>query len=126
MLHEKVPDPAAGLYHSAQPLFSSTGFSPASGLTIDDRKLPGVTPSMLSESTPIVAITKPFAVLGEMVAPVTFPLLVWLPEASTLVSYGAAAAPVTSNITAVDPELSVLVVVKVGPVIVELVRALAT
>ena len=91
-----------------------------------DRKLPGETPLTVLESTPSVEMTTPFAVLGEIVTAVTLPALFWTPDAvakPAVASYGDVAAPLTSNKTAVDPEISLPVVVKFGPIMVKLVEA---
>ena len=83
---------------------------------------------MVLESIPSVEMTRPFAELGEIVAAVTFPALFWTPEAvarPAMASNGDVAAPLTSNNTAVDPEMSLPVVDRFGPVIAVLVVAVA-
>jgi hypothetical protein len=91
-----------------------------------DRKLPGETPSTVWESTPNVEMTSPFEVLGDIVTAVTFPALFWTPEAvirPAMESNGDFAAPLTSNNTAVDPEMSLPVVDRFKPLTVVLVAA---
>ena len=80
------------------------------------------------ESTPMDVMIRPFAVLGVIEAAVTFPEPDWTRDAverPATESNGDIAAPVTSNSTAVDPEATLPVIERFGPVIVVLVVAAA-
>src|SRR5436189_4289587 len=102
----------------AQPLLLSISPVAISGVGSVERKLPGLAPTRVCEVTPVWATTSPFAVLGVIVTVVTFPAVVWFPEAvarPAVASYGDAAAPETSKTMALElPPLQPLTL-NVGP-----------
>jgi hypothetical protein len=68
---------------------------------------------------PMEEITRPLVVVGERLAAAKLPDVVRLPKAvarPAVLSYGADAAPRTSNRTAVEPDISVPLVERLGPV----------